>query len=182
MSENRHTIEQLNNRRDNNVIRLKFPFISGKYETKIRKAIKNINISNFEENFTISPIFISEKPLKQMVLQTSRTSCGADCICNNNSQCNRKNIVYSITCSICLKFYIGETCRTFKARILEHTKSCSSHVYKHFMHTHNQIPSLNHIQYKILCANFQHTLHRKAHEYKMIKLLKPQLNIQNIEN
>ena len=49
-----------------------------------------------------------------------------------------KNCVYEIICSICRATYIGETQRTMKSRLKEHTSVSSSNVYRHLRETQGQ--------------------------------------------
>ena len=48
--------------------------------------------------------------------------------------CLKKNIVYKITCTLYKDTYIGETSRTIKTRIHEHThKKFKYGAYRHFI-------------------------------------------------
>ena len=53
-----------------------------------------------------------------------------DCeVCNmlpGGFKCDDRFLVYKFTCKYCNQFYIGETCRPFKARYSEHKRSISS--------------------------------------------------------
>jgi len=61
--------------------------------------------------------------------------CANTCITCKTAEfhgmCYSKNAVYSITCSICQRVYIGQTKRTVKSRIKEDLTNPREHVYLH---------------------------------------------------
>ena len=86
---------------------------------------------------------------------------------------------YIINCKKCNQNYIGETCHTYRTRILEHTKNVNSNVYRHFINNHNGDNIQENITHKIIGQNFQNSLHRKHREREQIASYKAEINIQN---
>jgi hypothetical protein len=84
----------------------------------------------------------------------------------NPGCCFVKNVVYKISCSLCHKVYIGQTERTARSRIIEHTKQASSHVFTH-MSTHGPSSSTR-FSWKIL-ATHPYTTTRLAIEALFIQ-------------
>ena len=165
----------INNNNTESPIRLKFPFIDKTFETEVRRQLRILPLPG-----RIQPIFVTERPLCQLLVKSNVIPCGVGCVCDGRNICMSKNIVYKICCLICQQFYIGETHRTLITRIMEHIKHSTSNVHKHFTNHHNCSPSLRKIKFHIVSQNFHNTLHRKSFEYTAIKKFKPHINIQNI--
>ena len=179
---NNNWVHNTNANNNNNItndnakpIYLKFPFIDHKYEIAIQRILKTMPL-----NFNIKPIFISERPLKSLLKNTQKIPCIGNCICEGNKLCMNKNITYCIKCKECNESYIGETHRTFRTRLLEHTKNINSNVYRHFLNKHNNTNNIrDKISHSISGKQFQNTLHRKSYEKQQISLKQPEINIQN---
>ena len=103
--------------------------------------------------------------------------CGPKCICDGRNICNRKNVTYEITCTICNETYIGETGRTIRTRIKEHIKQKESEVFKHFHNTHKIPPEHQLIKWVTIGTSYISALHRKKHEEILIREHKPKINV-----
>ena len=160
-------------RKDNGkVIYLRYPYINEKYAIKIRNILKKTKLP-----VPIKPIFITAAPLRTQLRKSNPEAIKHACISEDSCICLKKNIVYEITCKICQEKYIGETHRTLLTRIKEHHKSSSSQYYDHFIKKHHMAPEMT--SFKISQGGFSNTLQRKAAETKLIKVVKPSINIQN---
>ena len=127
---------------------LKIPYINEHQRQRILRLSRNTGMAG-----KVRLIFQTEKSLawsfrKPRVPQKCDTGCIACKTSLKPKTCFTKCVVYHITCNLCNKFYIGQTNRTIRSRILEHTKSPSSSVYKH-MFNHNP-HSLCNFTWKIL--------------------------------
>ena len=89
------------------------------------------------------------KPSLGVILRPMRIQhpCPKDCISCKcaaiKGKCMWKNAVYLIKCSTCDAMYIGETERTVRSRIIEHTKQTTSHVFSHCRQTHPVVSDVN---------------------------------------
>ena len=102
-------------------------------------------------------IFLTQKSLAwQFRPKNESQTCPNNCIsCSTaikGGQCFMKNVVYCITCSLCKAEYVGQTERTIRARICEHTKDSKSHVYIHFA-THHNNQHHSHFSWRILASH-----------------------------
>jgi len=79
-----------------------------------------------------------------------------------SSKTSSKNVVYRITCQLCQATYIGQTERTIRSRIIEHSKTASSHVHLHMTSIHGVSNQLQ-FKWQILATN-RHTGTRLAIE------------------
>ena len=100
---------------------LNLDFISDRHTRYVHKILNKYDFS----------IRLFNKP-GQMTKVALKDRCKSshkhqDCeVCDHlpkNFVCNDRFIVYKFTCQICNQFYIGETCRPFYARYLEHKRS-----------------------------------------------------------
>ena len=95
--------------------------------------------------------------------------------------CNDKFLVYEFTCKYCKNVYIGQTCRPFKARYNEHTRSLNSNnkisaLSEHAMNTHhNNNASINDFQLNII-KRCKGPLETRLAEANAIDRFRPQLN------
>ena len=87
-------------------------------------------------------------------------------------------LLYKFTCASCSSSYIGETCRYFKTRNVEHIKKDSkSHIFKHLHSTTTCFDSNNSLSFKIIDkVNSKFDL--KIKETLHINWSKPNLNAQ----
>ena len=155
---------------------IKLPFISNACYTKINKIIAK-----------------SALPLQQVSL-TGPKICNLCKIRNKNIctcyicqqigprfHCRNRFVVYELTCSLCNKNYIGETCIFIKDRINQHSKSitkmdkCSA-LSAHLTEEHNGItPSISIFKLRILKLN-KDPIETIINESVLIQRKKPSLN------
>ena len=155
-------------------IYLKVPYIDDKQEFEVRRAIKKASLP-----VPVRCAFSGNRPLSHLLRRSNRSPCPSGCLCDGRNLCLTKNIVYKIACSVCGLAYVGETGRTFQARMLEHVKCPSSQVYQHFLHHHGGPPTLDRISTLVLATSFHNTGHRKEMERHFIQKLNPALNPQD---
>jgi hypothetical protein len=94
---------------------------------------------------------ITERPLAwQFQPKRETPACSNQCISCQTAMrptcCYTKNAVYLIYCQICQCVYVGQS-----RRILEHTKSTTSHVFAH-MQSHGPDQHSN-FKWKIACTH-----------------------------
>ena len=92
----------------------------------------------------------------------------------------QSNVVYKFCCAGCGASYIGETMRSLRTRVGEHTqRSRASHIYEHTS-TCDKRSSIkaNLAEFNVIKKNFLSTSQRKAFEALCIMQHKPKLNIQ----
>ena len=160
---------QTDNSEDNKqdfVSYIRIPFINTKQRHKIIQLHKRSGMNDI-----IRLIFTTEKPLaRQFRPKPAIPPCPPNCIAcvtaMNSGCCFTKYAVYLITCDLCSQHYIGETERTIRSRIIEHTKTKTSHVYAH-MQSHGN-DHLSSFKWKIL-ATHPNTTTRLAIESINIK-------------
>ena len=92
--------------------------------------------------------------------------------------CLKQNIVYKITCTLCKDTYIGETSKTIRTRINEHTNQKFSEVYKQFIEKHKISPELELIKWEIMGEGFTLALHRLKTEESIIKHQRPRIKLK----
>ena len=142
-----------NNDKKNNINKIdsiiKLPIINEKSCQKMQYILRKSKLK-----FNPRIIFKNEAPISTSLQKSRKPNCGTNCICDDTSLCNKKNVVYKITCTDCEATYIGETYRTIRTRIKEHLKQKESEVFKHFINFHNKTPTLNKINWKILGSNY----------------------------
>ena len=98
-----------------------------------------------------------------------RQRCPPDCgsckfsVCDKDS-CFEKNLIYRVQCSVCERYYIGETSRMIGTRIKEHTSQSNptSAIVEHFRTEHPG--SVIRVGWKILHRNQQQYWKRKSLE------------------
>jgi hypothetical protein len=118
---------------------LKMPYITESQRSQILKLAKKTGHAD-----SIRFIFTTERPLSwQFRPKADTQKCPNDCIAcltaEKSDTCFIKYAVYLITCNICDMVYVGQTERTMRSRIAEHTKCIQSHVFMHLQtHSKNQ--------------------------------------------
>ena len=112
---------------------LKLPYFNENQRRKIITAQRKTGLLGL-----IRVIFTTERPLARQfrdhkVLQQCPKSCKACKTSVFKGNCFKKYVIYKLVCNHCGKIYIGQTNRTIRSRILEHTSSKSSHVFIHML-------------------------------------------------
>lgn len=101
-------------------------------------------------------------PKEKVTCQTNCETCKTTSIPNN---CDRKNLVYQVNCTICKKIYIGETKRPLKQRINEHISDKSySAINEHFKAEHPTYNIKNSISWEIRHNNLPYEQKRRIIE------------------
>lgn len=156
------------------IIYMKFPFLGETFCSKVKSELAKADLP-----VRIRPIFKTCAPLSVQLRKVSPMPCGRSCICGGRSLCFTKNIIYEIYCNLCRCMYIGETYRTLRSRICEHLSPHNkSNVYEHFKTSHNMVPSMQDISFKIRHKGFDNSLQRKCKEAEIIRIEKPLINVQ----
>ena len=118
---------------------LRVPFVSEEHKRRCLALLRRSGLADhihlwFDCGKTLRRIF---HPIKEHL------KCAPGCnTCPLNvskvQQCFQKNVIYEISCTICSKMYIGESCRTIYLRIKEHlnVNNSSSAVVQHFTSEH----------------------------------------------
>ena len=159
-------------KRVEDLIAMRFPFLSINYEHRVRTALK-------QSGLPVRPIFVTQQPLSCQVQQREKIPCCQPCLCEQTTSCNTKNITYEVTCALCGGTYIGETHRTHRSRLSEHLRpNNGSKVYAHFQTSHHMHPDRSLISCRIRHKGFADTLQRKAFEMQLIIEEKPSINVQ----
>ena len=156
---------------------IKLPYINEKSSQKMQYLIRK---STLNANPRI--IFKTPPPLSICLQKQQNKICRTGCLCDNRNICNKKNIIYKITCTICNAFYIGETSRTIRTRIKEHMKQKESEIFKHFKSNHKEKLDINRIKWEIIGSGYISASHRKEHEKILIKQKNPEINIVHISD
>ena len=127
--------------------------------------------------------FIGSPSLKKIFRPPKeKLKCNSNCqFCKCNTvpnQCNLKNVIYQINCTYCNQIYIGQTGRSIKTRLSEHTKGlCNSAVFLHFKCTHPN--SVINISWKLIHINVPNTSKREILESVYIKQCKTSTLMNN---
>jgi hypothetical protein len=145
---------------------VKIPFRSESQRHQIMQLCKRTGMAE-----KIRIIFTTERSLAwQFRPPHEKPACPVNCIACQTAErpatCFTKNVVYKVACSLCNAVYVGQTERTIRSRIQEHTKSSNSHVYQH-MAAHSPASSTS-FRWRIL-ATHPHTNTRLAMEALHIK-------------
>ena len=153
-------------------------FISDKCDQKIKTAISKYDL----------PVVLISKPAKflfQCFTENNLTARHVNCdICDqlpDKFRCEDRFIVYEYSCKVCLKRYIGQTCRPFYVRYQEHKSSINSKNDKsalsdHFLTDHlDRNMSINDFNVSFL-RKLENPLHTKLSEAILIDVLRPELN------
>jgi hypothetical protein len=127
---------------------LKLPYITEAQRSQIAKLANRTGQAN-----NVRFIFTTERPLSwqfrpKTVMQKCPDNCIACLTAEKADSCFIKYAVYLISCNLCDKVYVGQTERTIRSRVAEHTKCTQSHVYKH-LQIHNNNPE-NAFHWKVL--------------------------------
>jgi len=115
---------------------LRIPYINEKHKRDCLNTLRRTNLDNH-----INLCFITSPSLKKLFRPPKekvkcKDNCNTcKCSCKPNL-CFSKNVIHQINCNICNKIYIGQTCRTIKSHISEHTKVTNSAVHIHFTTFH----------------------------------------------
>ena len=98
----------------------------------------------------------------------------------DNYTCNDRFIVYKFTCKICFKSYIGETCRPFHQRFVEHKRSLlardgKSALSEHVNNHHANNLDIENFQLCVL-SKLGNPIETRLKEAHLINTHRPQLN------
>ena len=160
-----------------NLIVLKTPFVSDKLNKTFNKIIKSYDF----------PVRIVSKPnmkLRDCFTRHQKKKHENCFICaklSDKYSCDDRFVVYMITCSICKKSYIGETCRPFHIRLDEHKRSVSKLDDKSALADHIRLDHKNasltfdDFYYDVI-SKFTNPIETRIGESRLINILKPQLN------
>ena len=106
--------------RNTRVCNLSLPFVSNSLNRKINFLIRKYDLN-------VRVINNSSKKLKDVFSLSKSKKRHENCeVCDampNEYDCSMSNVVYEFVCRKCDGSYIGKTCRSFRARYLEHKRS-----------------------------------------------------------
>ncbi len=112
---------------------LKVPYRGEQHRRRVLRLRQAAGLSDM-----VRIIFTTERPLAwQFRPKHEFVPCPPQCIACHTAErpgyCFTKMAVYQITCQVCQAIYIGQTDRTIRSRVEEHSKVHSSHVYLHML-------------------------------------------------
>ena len=156
---------------------LTLPFLSEKQTQDIRRVLHRTKLNKYL-NVSFKSVTLSS------ILKPHHFNCVYDnCkFCQQSKSgraCLSKNCVYFIQCDLCPKFYIGETKRTIRTRLKEHTTIDTSLVYRHIVDQHEVIPDIKMVTWKLLHRGIVNTDLRREIELREIRVRKPDINVQH---
>ncbi len=161
---------------------MKLPFLCDSIANNAKYLIKSLNLPvNLRIAYSTLP------PLWKLLGKHNNPTCGNHCICHGRDLCNKKNVVYEITCSVCLDTYIGETMTTLLTRLKRHINDENSEVQIHLRYKHALTTRYNITHFaqtfnvSIMDSGFHDTTTRKVTETQIIRSIKPSLNIQMMQ-
>jgi hypothetical protein len=102
-------------------------------DTLIGRSIENKKIF-MRQNIPVK-FYYNNKSLRNVLAKSDEhqeTWRKAACPISLTCLCHQKNVVYEVKCFKCSRIYIGSTIREFHSRVIEHTNSHNSSIYKHF--------------------------------------------------
>ena len=173
-STGRRRLEKDKVQNKNRVMYVRLPYLGTHSEHQFRTAIRKAHLP-----VDVRPVFVTPPPLSVQIMRPSKAPCGNGCICGDRLLCNRKNVVYKVTCKLCSSMYIGETARTLRTRIEEHLGHSSSNVHQHFKRCHHYCtPTVADIEFDMCESGFADTAHRRNYEAHLIVQERPDINIQ----
>jgi hypothetical protein len=111
---------------------LTMEFMSDRHTRSVRKILEKYD----------SSIRLINKPAQSIKTAFKERSKSKHKNCNvcehlpKNYSCSDRFVVYKFTCRICNDFYIGETCRPFSCRYLEHQRSLGNNDDKSALSCH----------------------------------------------
>jgi len=118
-----HTYKNENKRRNRvkkRTCNLKMPFVSDSLNRKINSLVRKYDLN-------VNVVNSSSKKLKDVLNAKKNRNKHEKCdVCDslpNEFNCGVSNVVYEFVCKKCDSNYIGKTCRSFRARYLEHKRS-----------------------------------------------------------
>ena len=153
---------------------LSLPFISEVQVREVKRAISKCGLNDklcvsFKSRLITSILTPRREPL------CTYPNCKFCLSAAHNEDCFTKCCIYFISCDTCSASYIGETGRTMRSRLREHTSSQTSLVFRHLL-SHGPSPDPSCIQWTILHRNLRNTRLRKSLEEHVIRSQKPLLN------
>lgn len=145
---------------------LKLPYVCESQKRKVLQLRRDTGL-----NERIRVIFTTERPLGwQFRPQHETPPCPENCVAcrtaERTGRCFTKDAVYWVSCKICGAVYIGQTNRTMRSRITEHSKTATSHVFQH-MESHG-LRAREEFVWKVL-ATHRYTSARLAMEALFIR-------------
>ena len=111
------------NKNDEIATILQLNFVSDRCNRRINKILKKYN---FKIKLASKPAKFLKHCLGRSTQIKKHDNCEVCRILPESFKCDEKFLVYKFTCKKCKQFYIGETCRPFKIRYLEHSRSLKS--------------------------------------------------------
>jgi hypothetical protein len=148
---------------------VKVPFVADSQRNRVVQLYKRTGMRD-----KIRLIFATERPLAWHFRPNHETpACPAGCIACTTAEvpnsCFTKKAVYKVTCALCNATYIGQTDRTMRSRIIEHSKDNFSHVHLHMESHSASNPNWNkQFKWRVL-ATHPYTTTRLAIEALFIK-------------
>ena len=158
---------------------MKIPFVSDSFNQKVTGLLRKHNIPAKLVNERGRSLKEIVKPKRQ-----SKTTCKCK-DCPAKGFCQKSNVVYAATCSICQDMYIGMTTRLLHERAREHlaaarNHSASSAFGEHYRDTHPKMKP--EIMFSIITRTHgSNSLYLHIEEAMAIQKLKPALN-RRLEN
>ena len=113
---------------DENLIKITAPYIKGTTE-RVTRLLKDFNVKIFNRN---------QNSLRKQLCNLK----------DKKSNMDKKNVIYQVKCQDCPANYIGESSRTAKIRIHEHTndiqqKRIKNHIFTHERDEHHKFNMTN---------------------------------------
>ena len=128
------------NEREDTLFFLKVPFYGEQWKRQLLHLAQRTGLIG-----KVRIVFQSEKPFSMRFRRSKELpKCPPNCwtceVAVRRGQCFKKFAVYELQCTACPKKYIGQTGRTIKSRLREHSASASSAFHQHTYNQRNSPP------------------------------------------
>ena len=117
---------------------LRFPYLNEQLKRRVNNLVRRTHLNDqvsvwFDSGKNLARHF--HPPKESIKCAQSCPSCKTT---NKPNLCSTKNVIYQISCKLCNKLYIGETCRPISYRLKEHCNktNSTSAVAQHFVTQH----------------------------------------------